>query len=203
MFAMATNLDGTDTALVARSLQGDRAAFDRLVQRYQHPIYSLCLRMTGDPAAAEEVGQDVFLSAWRALRTFRQEARFDTWLRRIAVNKSKNHRLHGTRRAADRHDSVDAPTAEDRAPLQLVQGGRGPESGLERRQAAALLQAGLDQLDPDHRSVILLRDMEDLDYDEIAEILEIPRGTVKSRLHRARTALAAILGRTITEKDVF
>jgi RNA polymerase sigma-70 factor (ECF subfamily) len=203
MHASALPLNDSDAALVALSKRGDRGAFARLVHRYQHTVYHICLRMLGDAAHAEEVGQDVFLSVWRALGGFREEARFDTWLRRIAVNKSKNRRVHQVRRKADLHDSVDAPAEPDRPRLQLVTGDRGPDAGVDQRQAAAALQAALDTLEPDHRSVVLLRDMEDLDYDEIADILDIPRGTVKSRLHRARVALARALGGRLTDKDVF
>ncbi len=203
MHATAHRPHDTDADLVARSKSGDRGAFARLVHRYQHHVYHICLRMLGDAPNAEEVGQDVFLSAWRALGSFREEARFDTWLRRIAINKSKNRRVHHVRRKADLHDSVDAPGDEDRPRLQLVHGARGPDAGVDQRQAAAALQEALDALEPDHRSVVLLRDMEDLDYDEIAEILDIPRGTVKSRLHRARVALARALAGRLTDKDVF
>lgn len=193
-----------DDTLVAASRRGDALAFSDLVQRHQHRVYSLCLRWLGDAGIAEETAQDVFLAAWRGIGAFRSEARFDTWLRRITVNKCRNVRLSHRRKARDRHDSLDGdPTTDEQRPLQLVHGGRGPEGLREQREASRLLQEALAELDDDHREVVLLRDLEDMDYDEIAQLLDVPRGTVKSRLHRARAALAARLTPRIGPKDVF
>lgn len=196
--------DATDEDLVTRCKNGDRIAFGDLVERHQDRVYSLCFRYLGDRSIAEEVAQDVFLSAWRALPRFREEARFDTWLRRITVNKCKNRRLYRHRRAHGLHESIDARATDDDAPdLQLVHGGRGADASAHVHQAAELLEAALAELDEGQRTLVLLRDMEDLSYGEIAEILEVPRGTVKSRLHRARAALAKVLGTRIGREDVF
>lgn len=205
MFALAVVLPvATDEELVSRCKRGDSAAFADLVHRHEHRIYGVCVRWLSDAEAAEEVAQDVFLSAWRAIGTFREEARFDTWLRRIAVNKCKNKRLYHHRRAMDRHDSIDEPEEEGERPrLQLIHGGRGPEAGIESQQAKEALERGLAALPEEQRSIIVLRDMEDLDYEEISSLLGVPRGTVKSRLHRARSALAAALAPYFGTKDVF
>lgn len=192
-----------DELLVHRCRLGDRAAFSELVGRHQDRIYGLCLRWLGDPVAAEELAQDTFLSAWRALPGFRAEARFDTWLRRIAVNKCKNRRVYGHRRGHGLHDSIDVLPDEDRPRLQLVHGGPAADAGVYRDEADAIVRSALAALPADQRAIVVLRDVEDLDYDEIADALEIPRGTVKSRLHRARAALAVVLSARLNREDVF
>jgi RNA polymerase sigma-70 factor (ECF subfamily) len=194
----------TDEELVALSKRGDGHAFGDLVERYQDRIYSLCLRWLGQPLVAEEVAQDVFMSAWRALPRFRHEARFDTWLRRIAVNKCKNRRLYDQRRARDKHDSIQSSEEDDdRAALQLVHGGPGSDASYFQSEASKLLQRALAEISEEHRAIILLRDLEDLSYDEIAQQLDVPRGTVKSRLHRARGVLATVLSTQCGREDVF
>jgi RNA polymerase sigma-70 factor (ECF subfamily) len=193
-----------DEELVARCKRGDRLAFGELVERHQDRVYSICVRFLGDRSVAEELAQDVFLSAWRSVGTFREEARFDTWLRRIAVNKCKNHRLYRRRRHHDKHDSIQAASEDDDKPtLQLVHGGPGTDARLHQSQASALLQRALDRLPAEQRSLVVLRDVEDLSYEEISELLDVPRGTVKSRLHRARAALARLLSASIGREDVF
>lgn len=189
-----------DDELVRDAQRGDRFAFGELVTRHQHRIFSICRRWLGDAALAEEVAQDAFLSAWRALPGFRAEARFDTWLRRIAVNKCRNRKVYGRRRAEDRHDSL--TPREDVVGPQLVHPGPGADAPLHAHQATDLIEQGLAALHEDQRAIIVLRDLEDLDYDEIATLLDVPRGTVKSRLHRARAALASALAHRIGPEDV-
>ncbi|MCB9681630.1 MAG: sigma-70 family RNA polymerase sigma factor [Alphaproteobacteria bacterium] len=195
--------DTPDDVLVDRCQRGDRHAFAELVTRYQDRIVSLCRRWLGEGEVAEEVAQDVFVAAWRGLPNFRAEARFDTWLRRIAVNKCKNRKVFRFRRGWGRHESLDAEPEDGVAPLQLVHGGPGADAAVHRAQAGSLLARGLAALPEEHRAILVLRDLEDLSYDEIGEILDIPRGTVKSRIHRARLALAQALGRHIGPQDVF
>lgn len=193
-----------DTPLVARSRRGDRVAFSDLVQRHQHRVYSLCLRWLANEELAREVAQDVFLSAWRAMAEFREEARFDSWIRRIAVNKCKNARLSHLRKRRDRHDPiVEEPEDEDDKPLVVVSTDAPPDAPIDATQASEILQQALARIRDDQREIIVLRDLEDLDYEEIASLLDVPRGTVKSRLHRARVALAQVLIPHIGPKDVF
>lgn len=193
-----------DAPLIARSRRGDRVAFSDLVQRHQHRVYSLCLRWLANEELAQEVAQDVFLSAWRAMSEFREEARFDTWIRRIAVNKCKNARLSHMRKRRDRHDPiVEEPEDEDDKPLVVASAEAPPDAPLDASQASTILQQALTRIRDDQRAIIVLRDLEDLDYEEIASLLDVPRGTVKSRLHRARVALAQALIPHIGPKDVF
>lgn len=193
-----------DAELVARFQRGDRRAFDQIVTRYQARIYSLCVRWLNDPAAAEEQAQDVFVAAFRALGNFRNECSLSTWLFRIAVNHCRNQRLYRMRRAYGRHETFDAPRDDDDGPVRQLADEDAPlaDRRLDRTQAGELVQAALAELDEDHRQILILRDVEDLAYEDIADILDLPRGTVKSRIHRARAELAQKLARRVRAADV-
>ena len=192
----------TDEDLVRRVQQGDASAFDELVQRYQDRIYTVCLRQLGERALAEEVAQDVFLSAYRALGNFRGDSKLSTWLFRIAINQCKNKRLYNRRRAHGRHEPLEGEPNPDRPARQFAHPDRGPDAGVHRSEAERLLAEALLDLDPDYRAIIVLRDIEDLAYDDIAELLGLARGTVKSRLHRARSQLARLLSRNLKREDI-
>lgn len=192
----------SDEELVRRVQQGDSSAFGELVLRYQDRIFTVCLRQLGERTLAEEVAQDVFLSAFRALGTFRGDAKLSTWLFRIAINQCKNKRLYNRRRAHGRHEPLDGEPHPDRPSRQLAHPDRGPDAGVHRSEAERLLAEALQELEPDYRSIIVLRDIEDLAYDDIAEALGIARGTVKSRLHRARAQLARLLSRNLKQEDI-
>ena len=198
---LGTVLRCSDEVLVQRFKNGDRSAFSELVDRHQNRVYSLCFRWMGNRQAAEEVAQDVFVSLFRALGRFRGEAKFSTWLYRITVNHCKNQRLYQDRRAHSKHDSMDAQ--HDDAPVrQLVSPDRGADRTALQSDAERMLQSGLSALDEEHRQIILMRDLEDMSYEEIASILELPKGTVKSRLHRARAELARQLSFRMSAADV-
>lgn len=204
MFGVLLALFGpSDDELVRRFKAGDREAFSELVRRYQDRVYTLCLRWLGDPAAAEETAQDVFLSLYRSLADFRGDSKLSTWIFRVATNHCKNRRLYRMRRAHDRHEPLEGLPTEDGAERQLPHTGPGTDAPLHRSEAGEILNQALAALDETHRSIIVLRDIEDLDYEEIADILSLPRGTVKSRLHRARAELARVLGRMVSNRDVF
>ncbi len=193
-----------DEELVRRFQAGDRAAFAELVRRYQDRVYTLSRRWLGDAAVAEEVAQDVFVAIYRSLAGFRGDARLSTWIYRITVNHCKNRHAWRTRRAAGRHDSLDAPRDGGEGPArELPSPDAGTDRGIHRSEAAEIVQRALDLLEEEQRVIIVLRDIQDLSYDEIAEVLDLPRGTVKSRLHRARARLARALAELgITASDV-
>ncbi|HHO52621.1 MAG TPA: sigma-70 family RNA polymerase sigma factor [Deltaproteobacteria bacterium] len=194
----------SDAELVRRFKDGDREAYAEIVRRYQDRVFTLCLRWMGDREVAEEVAQDVFLALYRSLVRFRGDAQLSTWVYRVVINHCKNRRLYRRRRHMDRHEALDGePRDADEAPgRQLADEGPGTDAPLHAREAGELLQRALAQLDEEQRHIVVLRDVQDLSYEEISDILELPRGTVKSRLHRARSQLAAVLSRRISREDV-
>jgi len=194
----------TDAELVERFKGGDRRAFNEITRRYQHKIYGICLRWLGHEQVASEVAQDVFVSAFKAMGRFRGESKLSTWLYRIAINHCKNRRMYQRRRHTKQHESLDKPIGdeEDSRRRELPSEDPLPDAGIHQTEAQHLLQTALEQLDEEQRFIIVLRDMEDRSYEEIAELLKLPRGTVKSRLHRARAQLARLLTRTLTVEDV-
>ncbi len=201
-FILAVLAELSDSELVARFKTGDRHAFSQIVRRYQNRVYSLCLRWLGEPGLAEEVAQDVFVALFRSLVRFRGESSLSTWIYRVTINHCKNKRLYRNRRRHDRHEPLEGRQRDDAPARQLAAGGRGAEAGAEVSEAQLLVEEGLAALSEEHRRVIVLRDIQDLDYVEIAQILDLPRGTVKSRLHRARTELARVLRNRISKEDV-
>lgn len=201
LLAMMSDL--SDAELVRNFKEGDRSAYAEIVRRYQNRVYSLCHRWLSNDQVAEEVAQDVFVALFKSLHGFRGDAQLSTWIYRIVINHCKNRRLYRMRRKVDRHDPIDGdPRDEDPRAVQLASTGPGTDAGLHRQEAGRLLSAGLAELDEEQRHIILLRDIEDLSYEEIGEILGLPRGTVKSRLHRARAQLAKLLSRRIRKEDI-
>lgn len=201
--ALAMTRGPTDEELVRRFNDGDRDAFSELVRRYQDRIFTLCLRWMRNRDVAEEVAQDVFVAVYKALPRFRGEAKFSTWIFRVATNHCKNRRLYRQRRHADQHEPLEGTPRDDGPVRQLPSDNPGTDRGTHRSEAEKLLQDALDTLDESHRTIIVLRDIEGLPYEEIADILDLAKGTVKSRLHRARAQLARTLSRTIDKDDVF
>jgi len=175
-------VDPDDAPLVARAKDGDRAAFSRLVERHHRRVFNTACRMLGDREAAADLTQDTFLAAWRALGGFEERSRFSTWITRIAMNRCRNA-LRAFAVARTGPLLVDPPT--DPA--------RGPEAVVGDRELASHLERALGRIDPGHREILILREIEGLSYDELAEILDLEAGTVKSRLHRARAALRELL----------
>jgi RNA polymerase sigma-70 factor (ECF subfamily) len=201
-FLLAVLSKLTDAELVDRFKGGDQHAFSHIVRRYQDRVFGLCLRWLGERALAEEVAQDVFVALYRSLGRFRGESSLSTWIYRVSVNHCKNKRLYSSRRRRDRHEPLEGRPREDGPVRELPASGRGTEAHTERSEAQALVHEALEAISEEHRQVIVLRDIQDLDYHEIAEILDLPRGTVKSRLHRARTELARVLRNRIGKEDV-
>jgi len=187
-----------DEELVGRAVQGNAEAFDTLVLRYQDRIFNMLAHSCGSEDEAEDLAQETFLRAYRALGAFRQGSKFYTWLFRIAVNAAFSRRRHETRRKrreGGRLDAPDDPAGEAQALREVLPdpAGGDPAASFEKEQLRKRVQEGLRQLEPDYRGIVVLRDIEGLDYDTIAETLLISRAAVKSRLHRARMELARVL----------
>jgi RNA polymerase sigma-70 factor (ECF subfamily) len=177
---------GDSAEFVGRLRAGDRGAFEELVRAHQHRIYALALRMLGNAAEAQDVAQEAFLRAHRGLAEFRGEARLSTWLYAIASRLCLN-RLAGSERRLARHGEETLTRLPDDRP--------GPDQTLERGEIEEALHRAIGELAEERRIVVILRDVEGLAYEEIAEALELPVGTVRSRLHRARLDLKEKLER--------
>lgn len=184
-----------DARLCARVAEGDEAAFAALVERYQHRIFGFCARMLGgDRAEAEDLAQDVFLTVYRNAGEFRGDCAFSTWLFRIAKNQTLNRIKYLERRGRSaRRSEGEAP--DERIARLVDPDARSPDDAMAEQQTARMVQEAIDELHEEHRAVVVLRDLEDLSYEEISEMTGLPLGTVKSRIHRARSALAKRLSR--------
>jgi RNA polymerase sigma-70 factor, ECF subfamily len=177
----------SDANLVKRVQQGDRKAFDLLVLRYQHKIIKLIMRYVREPADALDVAQDAFLKAYRALPRFRGDSAFYTWMYRIAINTAKNHLVAQKRRPVD--FDLDLQDSEPFDVQQLLKDTDTPEGLALTDELRRTVQAAIEELPPDLRTAIVLREMEGMSYEEIAQTMECPVGTVRSRIFRAREAI--------------
>ena len=184
--------DGTaagEAALLARLKDGDARAFEELVIAHQHRVFGVALRMLGNAAEAEEVAQEAFLRAHRAMASFRGEAKLSTWLYGIASRLCLN-RLAGGERRLVRSGETELG--------RLAESGADPAADLERSEVEQALHRAIAELPEERRIVVVLRDLEGLSYEEIAAALELELGTVRSRLHRARMDLKDKLERFLT-----
>ena len=183
-----TELNGdVDQALVRRVQRGDKKAFDVLVLKYQHKIVHLVNRYVKDAAEAEDVAQDAFIKAYKALADFRGDSAFYTWLYRIAINTAKNYLLTRSRRSYDYEIEVqDAEMVENAPQLKDYDT---PDSQLLSEEILEVIQEAIDNLPDEMRVAITLREYEGLSYEEIAEAMDCPIGTVRSRIFRAREAI--------------
>ena len=185
-------LSDADAALVARCKGNDLTAFDEIVERYQHKIYGYVKRLVGNETDAEDITQEVFLKALNALRTFREESSLQTWLFRIATNLCRD--VHRRRQREKgwlplwRHADGEECSGEE-VPIEIPDYHNDPERLLLREELSELLKQAIDRLPIAMREVLVLHDMESLSYEEIAQALGIPLGTVKSRLFHARARL--------------
>jgi RNA polymerase sigma-70 factor (ECF subfamily) len=165
---------------------GDAPAFEELVMTYQHRVFGVALRMLGNRAEAEEVAQEAFVRAHRAIGEFRGDAKLSTWLYAITSRLCLNRLASGERRLTRQGEA---------ALLRLSDAGPRPDAALERRELETALGRAIAELPEDRRIVVVLRDLEGLSYEEIAQVLELELGTVRSRLHRARADLKEKLER--------
>ncbi|PRC92218.1 RNA polymerase sigma factor RpoE [Solimicrobium silvestre] len=185
---MTTERD-VDQVLVECVQAGDKRAFELLVVKYQRKLMRLILYFVKDHAEAEDVMQETFIKAYRALPNFRGESAFYTWLYRIGVNSAKNHLISQRRRVPTSTDS-DAQEAETFKDAGGLRESNTPESILASKQLAATVNEAMNALPEDLRIAISLREIEGLSYDEIADMMDCPIGTVRSRIFRARESIA-------------
>ncbi len=185
-----TSLDA-DSQLVERCLSGEQSAWAELVRTHTRRVYAIAYRFTGSDQSAQDLTQEVFLRVFRSLKNFRAgEGSFTVWLGRLTRNLLIDH--YRASKADRATDSLEArlPMIEESTALSARADGM-----LAGREASELLQAGLQKLSPELRETVILRDLEEMEYREIAQMLEIPEGTVKSRLNRGRAELARVLRR--------
>ena len=175
----------SDAECVRKLQRGETDAFEILIRRHQKTIFNLVYRMLGDYDEAAEISQESFLSAYRAIGNFRGDANFSTWLYRIALNHATTRRNSLNTRQQRSVPIENTEPASDPHP--------GPAETMEKKEIRQRVQQALNRLEPQDAAVILLRDLQDVPYEEVARMLEIPIGTVKSRLHRARQALKSEL----------
>ncbi|HAK55273.1 MAG: sigma-70 family RNA polymerase sigma factor [Vicinamibacterales bacterium] len=185
----------TPDNLIERCLQGDQAAWDEIVQRHRRKVFNIAYKFVGRHDEAEDLTQDVFLKIFKALNTFDRRANFQTWL----ISVSRNLCIDHYRSVRKERESVDRSV--DAGELSLASGGIDPLTALERTDRRAFLQRALATLPETLRTAVLLRDIQELSYHEIAERLSLPEGTVKSRINRGRHELARQILRLRAEDD--
>lgn len=178
-----------DQQLVERAQRGDKRAFELLVEKYQRKLARLLSRLIRDPGEVEDVAQEAFIKAYRALPSFRGDSAFYTWLYRIGINTAKNYLVAMGRRAPTSTD-VEAEEAEGQAGGELLRDINTPESLLLTKEIGDTVNAAIESLPEELRSAIQLRELEGMSYEEIAKLMDCPIGTVRSRIFRAREAIA-------------
>ena len=188
----------TDAQLVVRVQQGDKRAFDLLVLKYQHKIHSLISRYVRDQTEVQDVAQEAFIKAYRAINNFRAESAFYTWMYRIAINTAKNYLVSRSRRppATD----VDVDESVDYAGANVLLDQQGPESILHGEEVAVVVRDALESLPEDLRTAVTLREFDGLSYEDIADVMDCPVGTVRSRIFRAREAIDKQLGPALNNR---
>lgn len=183
-----------ENKVIQQVLNGDQEAFAQLVQQYEKPIYNLCLRMVGNPDDAQDLAQEAFLKAWRGLRFYKFEAAFSTWLYRLTSNvcidflRQQKRRPTTSLTVGDEEDENAELEIQDHRPL--------PEEQMVQQEKQKAVTDAMNQLDDEFRMLLTLRVMEERSYEQIAEIMDLKVGTVKSRISRAREKLRRILAKS-------
>ena len=195
--------DLSERRFIERLARRDERAFNELVELYEARVFRLVLRMLGRRDEAEDMAQEVFVQIFKAVGTFRGDSKLSTWIYRVSVNLCKNRMKYLARRHSDGEDELESVV--ERAALDEAKGVTfgdvaQPDRMVEGYQIERVVQVCIAELDPDFREVLILRDLEDLSYEELSEITGLPDGTVKSRLHRARSMLKASVERKMGEK---
>jgi RNA polymerase sigma-70 factor (ECF subfamily) len=183
-------IDSLDQPLVSRCLDGDEGAWEDLVRQHTRQVYGLCFRFTNSAQEAQDLTQDVFLRVFKTIKTFRSaEGSFHTWLARVTRNLLIDHYRRTRQERVTDSIEEQLPTLEEAGGTAAAR----PDQVLAGREAREILQATLQKLSPDLREAVILRDLQEMEYREIAEVLDIPEGTVKSRINRGRAELARLL----------
>lgn len=180
-----------DKDLIRRVLDGDQEAFADLMARNEKQVYNLCLRMAGDPEDARDLTQESFLKAWRGLQFYKSECSFSTWLYRLSTNVCIDHLRSRKRKGAVSLSVTDEGGEETE--LEIPDAEPLPEQQIIHREERQAIAAAMNRLEEEYRTVLTLRVVEDLSYEQIAEVLDLKAGTVKSRIARARIKLKKIL----------
>jgi RNA polymerase sigma-70 factor (ECF subfamily) len=170
-----------DNSLILRTLQGDQEAFGLLIQRYQNRLFNGLLQIVRNHVEAEDLTQEAFVLAFTKLQSFQGNSAFFTWLYRIGYNLAVT-------RLRRRKSNVSLDSQRETG-IDYATDGGSPSERMEQREQAILVRTALDQLSEEHRTILILREMEEMDYDALSEVLDLPIGTVRSRLHRAREQL--------------
>ncbi len=195
--------DRSEAQFIARLVARDESAFNELVLTYERRVYGLVFRMLGRRDEAEDLAQEVFVQVFKAIDQFRGESKLSTWIYRIAVNLCKNRTKYLSRRHAGEQDDIDAMA--ERVPMSAARAATvgdvsRPDELVEGMQLEEIVKRAIQKLDPEFREALVLADVEDMPYDEIAQITNVPVGTVKSRIHRARAQLKALVEKALGEK---
>ncbi len=188
--------DAADADVVAWAQEGHESAFRELIRRYQRPVFSLIYRMVRDRETAEDLAQETFVKVLNAIETYRPEHKFSSWIFKIANNTAIDQLRRKELDTLSLEGAPDAVTPERQAAtaLQIGSGGESPLDEIEARELGAQIEAAIGKLRPEYRACIILRHVEGRPYEEIAEILGLPLGTVKTYIHRARGELRELLG---------
>lgn len=196
-------LDELEKKLIERLVARDERAFNELVRAYERRIFALIFRMLGNRAEAEDLAQEVFVQVFKAIGTFRGDSKLSTWVYRIAINLCKNRAKYLRVRHTDEQDELE--NVAERVPLGEARRANvgqveRPDEAMAGKQVEAIVQRGILQVDESFRECLILRDVEEMSYEEIGEITGLPPGTVKSRIFRARAQLREYVERELGEK---
>lgn len=188
-----------DEELVVRCNRGDREAFNELVLKYQKKVFNVAYRFVGDQEEANDLAQEIFTAAYQNLKKFRGDSKFSTWLFQIATNRGKNRFKYLKRRGffvnkSSQNQDEDGESYQKVIPDHTTN----PENILSSRQIQKVVQEAIEELEPDHKEIVILRDIEGFSYEEIARMLDLPEGTTKSRLHRARMVIKEKLKKVLS-----
>ncbi len=200
-WASALSWGNDESELVTELQAGSESAFDWLVTHYHAPVFNLIVGMLGDPSDAADATQEVFLKAFKGIRTFRRSSSLKTWLYRIAIREALNHR-RWFRRHLQKNVSLDTAPEEGQSAREIEDLGATPFDLLASQEIQTAVQNALQQIPQVFRSAVILRDLEGLSYEEVAEVLECSVGTVKSRILRGRRALKELLDPLLGEQEI-